>query len=67
LFEVNVIPMKEITLYKNELETTLKYGILISFLIIIAIFIVTIAFGLYYSKKIADSIDIPLQVCSCFL
>lgn len=61
-YMANIIPMKEITLYKDQLENTLKYGILISFLIIIAIFFVTIAFGFYYAKKIADSIDLPLQV-----
>jgi len=54
--------MKEITNYKNQLETSLKYGILVSFLIIIAIFLITVGFGLYYAKKIADSIDSPLEV-----
>lgn len=54
--------MKEITNNKDQLETTLKYGILVSFLIIIAIFVITIGFGLYYAKKIADSIDVPLEV-----
>lgn len=53
--------MKQITIYKDELEDNLRRGILISFLIIIAIFLVTIGFGFYYAKKIADSIDLPLQ------
>ena len=59
--------MKEITNNKDQLETTLKYGILVSFLIIIAIFVITICFGLYYAKKIADSIDVPLEVQSYFI
>ena len=56
--------MKDITASKNQLEDDLKHGILISFLIIIAIFFVTLGFGIYYAKKIADSIDIPLEVFS---